>query len=648
MSISRLLRKLAGAAALTATSLVAVGAFTAIATTGAHAQAVKQYPLRDFFKNPERAYFRLSADGKHIGFMQPYENRRNIFVQPFDKVGTNEGIKRITSETVRDIPTYYFKGSDHVLFVNDVDGSGNPHVISVNIHSGEKKDLTPHEGARASIVDALPGDDDHILVAHNKRDKSVSDVYRVNLQTGRETLIARNPGNVTDWVADHNGKLRAANATDGVNNVLLYREKETDDFKPIVTTNFREKVEIVGWTADNKQMYVSTNRGRDKSALFEFDPRTAKEGKLIHENPLVDVWNLAWSRARKVITYSNVNVDRYRPVFFDKEWERIYNAISAQLPGSQLNFQGTTKDEQRMIVAASNDRTPGARYVYDVKTNKLSKLGEINSAIAEADMAEMKPIQYTSRDGLAIRGFLTVPRGVVAKNLPVIVRPRSFLGMREGWGFNAENQFLANRGYAVLQVNFRGTTGLGRKFQELGAKQWGLAMQDDITDGVQWLIKEGVADPKRIAIYGESFGGYAALSGITKTPDLYAAAVSNSGMSNLFSYLNTAPAHEKALSAIVKETIGDPDRDKAQLTATSPALNVEKIKTPLFIAQGAKDPRVLKTDSDQMVEALRKRGLEVEYMVKENEGHGFRNQENQFEFYEAMEKFLAKHLKASL
>lgn len=624
---------------------VALSASVTLIAAGPATAQVKQYPLRDFFKNPERAYFRLSPDGKTIGFMQPYESRMNIFVQPFDKVGTNEGIKRVTAETARDIPNYFFKGPNHVLFTKDFGGDENFHVVSADIRSGEVKDLTPHEGTRAMILDALPDDDDHILVTHNKRDKRIFDVYRVNLKTGKESLVAQNPGNVTNWVTDHAGQLRAAGTSDGVNSTFLYREKESDEFKPLLTTNFRENIGIVGWTTDNKQMYVTSNRGRDKSAIFEFDPKTAKEGKLIFEHPIVDVDTLNWSRARKVITNTVVNVDKAEPVFFDKESERIYNSIKAQLKGYEISVQSMTKDEQRMIVAATNDRTPGSRYVYDVKTNKLAKLGDINTAIAEADMAEMKPIQYTARDGLLIRGYLTLPKGVPAKNLPVIVNPHGGPWARDGWGYNPEIQFLANRGYAVLQMNFRGSTGFGRKFWEASFKQWGLAMQDDVTDGVQWLIKEGIADPKRIGIYGGSYGGYATLSGITKTPDLYAAAVSYVGVSNMFTFLNTIPPYWKPFAEMMKEMVGDLEKDKAQFTATSPALNAEKIKTPLFVAQGAKDPRVVKAESDQMVEALRKRGIQVDYMVKENEGHGFANQENRFEFYQAMEKFFGKHLK---
>ena len=629
--------------ALTSASLIAASVVTAQAQP--QSQSARQYPLRDFFKKPEQTNFRISPDGKTLGFMQPYETRMNIFVQPIDKVGTKDGIKRVTSETARDIAGYFLKSSTQALYVKDFGGDENYHVVAVDVTTGTVRDLTPHEGVQASILDALVDDDEHILVTHNKRDKKIFDVYRINIKTGEETLAAQNPGNFTGWVTDHAGKIRAATATDGVTTSLFYRDSEADTFKSLLTTNFREGVAPVGWTADNKLMYVSSNRGRDKSALFEFDPKTAKEGKLIYEHPEVDVSALAWSRARKVYTYTTVDVDKAVPVFFDKESERIYKSLQAKLGNYEIGAGGGTKDEQTLIVAAYNDRTPGARYLYDVKADKLTKLADINPAIAEADMAEMKPVKYTARDGLVIRGYLTLPKGVAAKNLPVIINPHGGPWARDQWGYNREIQFLANRGYAVLQMNFRGSTGFGRKFLEASFKQWGLAMQDDITDGVEWLIKEGIADPKRIAIYGASYGGYATLMGITKTPDLYAAAVDYVGVSNMFSFMKTIPPYWKPFLEMMTEMVGDAEKDKAQLTLTSPALNADKIKTPLFVAQGAKDPRVVKAESDQMVEALKKRGVDVDYMVKDNEGHGFRNQENQFEFYEDMEKFLAKHLK---
>ena len=285
--------------------------------------------------------------------------------------------------------------------------------------------------------------------------------------------------------------------------------------------------------------------------------------------------------------------------------------------------------------------------MFDATTGSLTKLVDVAPWLKEDQLAHMKPIEYQSRDGLTIHGYLTLPLGREAKNLPVVINPHGGPWFRDTWGFNPEVQFLANRGYAVLQMNFRGSTGYGRKFWEASFKQWGQKMQDDITDGVQWLVKQGIADPKRVAIYGGSYGGYATLAGVTFTPDLYAAAVDYVGVANMFTFMKTIPPYWKPFLDQMHAMVGDPEKDKALLEAASPVMHADKIKTPLFVAQGAHDPRVNKAESDQMVAALKKRGVDVEYMVKENEGHGFHNEENRFDFYEAMEKFLAKYLQPS-
>jgi dipeptidyl aminopeptidase/acylaminoacyl peptidase len=596
--------------------------------------------VQDFFRNPEKAGFSLSQDGKYLGWVAPYQNRLNVFIRPL--AGGPE--VRVTSETARDISGYFWKG-DRILYVKDFGGDENFHVVSVDLTGKDLKDLTPGDKLRAEVVDDLEDDAQFVLLSHNRRDPQVFDVFRVDVRTGKEALVAQNPGNITGWVTDHAGKLRVAITTDGVSSSLLYREKEGDPFKPILTTNFKESVSPLLFTFDNKRLYVSSNRGRDRSAIFEFDPGTAKEGKLIFEHPEVDVSGLAYSRKRKVLLTAYYTTWKTERQFLDPEAKAMYDRVQAKLPGYEVFFGGNDKAEDKFIVSTSNDRTRGSRYLYEKGTGKLTQLGEVTSWLKEADMADMKPVTYTSRDGLTIHGYLTLPKGKAAKNLPVVVNPHGGPWYRDAWDFNPEVQFLASRGYAVFQMNFRGSTGYGRKFWEASFKQWGGTMQDDISDGVAWLVKQGIADPKRIAIYGGSYGGYATLAGVTLTPDLYAAAVDYVGVSNLFTFLKSIPPYWKPYLDMMYEMVGDPVKDKARMEATSPAFLADRIKTPLFIAQGAKDPRVNKAESDQMVEALKKRGVEVEYLVKDNEGHGFHNEENRFAFYEAMERFLARHLK---
>jgi dipeptidyl aminopeptidase/acylaminoacyl peptidase len=324
----------------------------------------------------------------------------------------------------------------------------------------------------------------------------------------------------------------------------------------------------------------------------------------------------------------------------------MFDKLQKQLPGYELVVQSATRDETRFVVAALSDLTQGTRYFYDARSNRLEKLGELAPWLPAAQMAPMKPITYTSRDGLSIPGYLTLPVGREAKSLPCIVNPHGGPWARDAWGFNPEVQFLANRGYCVLQMNFRGSTGYGRKFWEASFGQWGLKMQDDVSDGVAWLVAQGIADPKRVAIYGASYGGYATLAGVAFTPDLYAAAINYVGVSNLFTFMKTIPPYWEPWRAQMYEMVGNPDdaKDKARMQATSPVFHVDRIRTPLLVAQGARDPRVNKAESDQIVEALKKRGVAVQYIVKDNEGHGFANEENQLDFYTAMQSFLRQHL----
>lgn len=636
-------------------ALLSVAAAAALSTPlPLLAQTVSDSPpiaLRDFFRSPDRAAYQLSRSGNWMSFLQPATGeqgaakRMNIFVQAFDGKALVGEPRQLTRESARDIRGYFWKGDDTLLFVKDFGGDENFHVVAVDVKTGTVRDLTPGDALRANLVNDLREDADHILVSHNQRDKRVFDVVRVNVRTGEQTVVAQNPGNIVGWQTDHEGRVRIGVASDGVNNTLLYRDSEKDAFKPIISADFRTTVNPVLFDFDNKKFYAISNRGRDKAALVLVDPAKPDDESVVYAHPEVDVSGAGYSRLRKVLTQASYVTDKPGRHFFDAQSREIDAKLRGRLPGYEVSVVGATDDEQRLIVAAYNDRTQGTRYVYDRKNDALIKLGEITPWLAESRMAFMKPVQYKSRDGLTIHGYLTLPQGREAKKLPCVINPHGGPWARDVWGYNPEVQFLASRGYCVLQMNFRGSTGYGRAFWEASFNQWGLAMQDDVTDGVQWLIQQGVADPKRIAIYGASYGGYATLAGITKTPDLYAAAVDYVGVSNLLTFMNSIPPYWKPMLDKLHAMVGHPEKDKERLVANSPALNADKIKTPLFIAQGAKDPRVVKSESDQMVEALKKRGVQVQYMVKDNEGHGFANEENRFEFYEAMEKFLGQHLK---
>jgi dipeptidyl aminopeptidase/acylaminoacyl peptidase len=596
-------------------------------------------PLRDFFRNPEQIAFQISPDGRYVSWLAPYERRLNVFVRPIE----GGQALRVTSETARDLGGYFWKGS-RIVYVKDEGGDENTHVVAVDLAGRDPRDLTPGDKVKAAVVDKLEDDDRHLIVSHNRRDESVFDVFRVDVETGDETLIAENPGNIISWGTDHAGRLRVAGTSDGVNTSLLYRDSEDEEFRAIVTTSFKESVSPLFFTFDDRRLFVASNRGRDKSAIFEFDPATAKEGALLVESPEVDVQSMSYSRKRKVLTAASWTSWKLQRKFFDPETEAMVRDVEAKLPGYEIEFTSHDRNEEKFVVEASSDRTPGKRYLYDKATRTLEFLADVLPWLPEEALASMRPIEYVSRDGLTIHGYLTLPKGVTARNLPVVVNVHGGPWHRDVWDYNPEVQFLANRGYAVLQMNFRGSTGYGRSFWEASFREWGRKMQDDVTDGVRWLIDQGVADPARIAIYGGSYGGYATLAGLAFTPDVYAAGIDYVGVSNLMTFMRSTPPYWKPMLAMLQEMVGDMEKDEAMLRAASPVFSADKIRVPLLIAQGANDPRVVKAESDQMVEAMRKRGVEVEYIVKDNEGHGFHNEENRFEFYEAMERFLDRHL----
>ena len=597
-------------------------------------------PMKDFFRNAEKRSFQISPDGNYLSFMQPVNSRMNVFVQ---KIG-EETVTQVTFATERDIAGYFWKGNNRIIYVQDSKGDENFRLFAVDRDGKNQKDLTPFEKVRAGIVDDLEDNPNEMLIQINKNNPQVFDVYRINVNTGEMKVVGQNPGNITGWQTDHDGKLRIAITTDGVNSSILYRDNEDQEFKTLITTTFKETVAPIFFTFDNKNLYMASNLGRDKAAIVEYDIANNKEIRVLYENPEYDVTGLNYSRKNKTLSYATYVGWKQEYFFFSKEAENIFNDLTSKLGGKQIAVSGNNKDEDKLLIRTYSDKSLGAYYFYDVKTKDLKKLSDVSPWLNEQHLADQKPITYKSRDGLTIHGYLTLPRGVDAKNLPVVVNPHGGPWARDVWGFNPEVQFLANRGYAVLQMNFRGSTGYGREFWETSFKQWGKTMQDDISDGVKWLIDQGIADPKRVGIYGGSYGGYATLAGLTFTPELYACGVDYVGVSNLFTFQNSIPPYWEPYKEMLYEMVGHPQKDSLLLRDASPVFHVDKIVAPLFIAQGAHDPRVNKNESDQMVEALQKRGIDVPYMVKDNEGHGFRNEENRFDFYGAMEQFFFKYL----
>lgn len=600
-----------------------------------------QLSLEAFFKNPVASSVTISPNGQWLAALQPNNGRMNAAIREIN----GKDWKTITNVTDRDIANLFWKSDDTLLFIKDFGGDENFHVFSVNIKTSETKDLTPFKGARANILDDLEGSSDtDIIVGINKRDAKVFDVYRINTVTGAIDMILENTKNYMGYSFDNKGELRIAVASDGVNNTYYYRDSGKGEFKKIVTLNFKESFSPVAFDKNNKNLYALSNIGRNTSAVVEVNPKTGKTIKTLYTNKDYDVSGLNYSKYRKELTGATYVDWKVQKHFFSKYYKDIFEDLAQQLPGKEVQINSSNKSEDHFVVVTYSDRTRSQYYTYDAKNKKLDFLLDSAPWIKEADMAEMKAIQYKSRDGLTIHGYLTLPKNSDGKNLPVVVNPHGGPWARDVWGYNSQVQFLASRGYAVFQMNFRGSTGYGRKFWQASFKQWGLKMQDDITDGVNWLVSQGIADKNRVAIYGGSYGGYATLAGLAFTPDLYRCGVDYVGVSNIFTLMETVPPYWLPMREKFYEMIGHPEKEKALIEKASPLFSADKIKAPLFVAQGAQDPRVKKAESDQIVNALKKRGIDVPYLVKDNEGHGFRNEENRFEFYKQMEAFLDKHM----
>lgn len=604
------------------------------------------YSVEDFFKIPEQSDYKISPDGAYISYQGPYERRRNIFVQ---HRATGE-IVRITSETERDISGYAWANSSRLIYIKDSGGDENFKLFGVDKDGQNSKDLTPFDQVRIQIIDALRDQEDYMIIGMNKNNPMLFDPYRINIMTGELVQLAANDNPaepLEGWMCDHAGKLRICMKTiEGVNQAIMYRDNEDEAFQEVIRTNFKDSIAPVQFDAENSQvLYCLSNLNRDKTVLLKYDMKAKEEvGDALFAHDDYDVSGVHWSKKRQKLVATSYTGWKTEFVYFDEESKALSERWHSLLPDVEVRGVSVDHEETVYIVRTFTDRSLGAYYIYDKATDSMEKITDVSPWLNDEDLAPMKPISYQSRDGVTIHGYLTLPNHHDGGPLPLVVNPHGGPWVRDSWGYNPEVQLLASRGYAVFKMNYRSSTGYGKAFWELGFKQWGKTMQDDITDGVQHLVAEGIADQEKVAIYGGSYGGYATLAGICFTPDLYVCAIDFVGVSNLFTFMNTIPPYWKPYLDMLHEMVGDPELDKERMAEASPAYHVDKIKTPLFVVQGANDPRVNIDESDQIVSSLRSRGIDVPYLVKYDEGHGFMKEENKFEFYKAMLGFLWKYL----
>ncbi len=607
-----------------------------------------------FFGDPEYAGAQISPDGKYISFLKPLKDVRNVWVkginEPFEKA------RPLTAEMKRPISSYFWsRDGKYILFTKDNDGDENFNVFTVDPSAAPSAgsevpaptNLTNAKGVRTIIYNVPEADPDTIYIGINDRDKSWHDLYKVQISTGTKTLLRENNDRLTGWVFDNAGKVRMATRKpkDGSTEVL---KVDGDKFSVIYNCGIFESCGPTRFDKDNKFVYFQTNKGdRDLTQLVLLDPETGKE-QFVEWDPLgrVDFGNASFSNVTKQLIATAYADDKPRIYWKDKNFEKDYNLIKKRLGDREINFGSSTKDETKFIVVTNSDVDPGTVWLFDRKTKNLSTLYTAREKLPRASLAPMRAVRYKSSDGLEIPAYLTLPKGLAEKNLPLVVVPHGGPWARDGWGYNSGAQFLANRGYAVLQPNFRGSTGYGKKYLDAGNLQWGDKMQDDITWGVKYLVNSGVADPKRVGIMGGSYGGYATLAGVTFTPDMYAAAVAIVAPSNLKTLVESFPPYWESGLITWRKRMGDPSTPEgaARIKRQSPLFSADKIKTPLMVVQGAKDPRVNKREADQMVIALRDRNYPVQYLLADDEGHGFARPVNNMAMFAASEKFLSKYL----
>ncbi len=621
------------------TALLLPGVFTPVIQAQEKSDLI---PRSTLFGNPERANTQISPDGKYLSYLAPNDkNVLQVWVRSRDK----DDAKAVTNDPKRGIRQYFWaQDGKHLLYLQDTDGDENFHLHAVNLETSTAKDLTPHKGTRVQGVFTEEKFPNIVMFQMNQRDNKVFDLHKIDLSTGKEEMVEKNPGNFLGVVLDAEMKPRAGvtvNPATGEQS-LMVRADVKDAWKAIRTWPNDDQASPVGFTADGNSVWWISNLDANTSRLMKLDIASGKE-ELIAEDAEYDVSGaLIDNRARKplAVAFAKAKV----------EWKILDQSIAedfkvlSEVRRGQFQVTSRTDDNQTWIVSYMTDDGPATAYIYDRATKKPTYLYSVNSKLEKVKLAQMQPIEYKAQDGLLIRGYLTLPLDKEPKNLPTVLLVHGGPWARDMWGYSPLVQFLANRGYAVLQVNFRGSTGYGKQFLNAGNREWAGKMHQDLIDGVDWAVGKGYCDPKKIAIMGGSYGGYATLVGLTYTPDKFACGVDIVGPSNIITLLNSIPPYWAPMKTLFKKRVGDVEKEESFLKARSPLYKADQIKAPLLIGQGKNDPRVKQAESDQIYEAMKKAGLPVQYVIYADEGHGFQRPDNSLHFFAITEEFLAKHL----
>ncbi len=622
--------------------------YAVIALCACNRRGAVQIPISDFFKTPQKSSFRISPDGKYISYLKPYKDKQNLFIQSLAD-GKEHMATAFSDYSVRS--DYSWTYNNQIIFFQDAITADEYKMFTLDVATLKTRNILSQVKVRIFLVSLNKGDPNEITIRMNKRDPANFDVYRLNITTGALTPYLINPGNITQWYPDADGKIRLVREYDGVDENILFRPSDRAPFKRIIANNFKTSVKPIAFAREKNCFYALSNDDRDKTALVEINAENGKEQKIIFSIDNADIEYAEYSKNKQRLELVEWEAATPQKHFLNSNIEAIYNKMLNRLKGNEVDIDDRDTAETKFIVSTYTDRNPGSYYLYEEGSDKLTKLGDLNSNLKPEELCAMQPVSFKASDGVNLSGYLTFPLNKGKTNLPLVVMPHDgpFNGpmSRSYWGYNAEVQFLANRGYAVFQVNYRGSTGFGKAFHSAGFKEVGGKIQQDITDGVNWLIKNGTANPKKIAIFGGGFGGFAALYGVSFHPGLYNCAIVQHGLINFFTYIKDAPPYQKPFVKMVYEMVGNPETDANQLRAISPVFHTDKIRAPLLIFQGAKDSRANISELNRFVRELQKQNGNdmVKYFLKPNERTFFRSERNRLEMYAEIEKFLDKNMR---
>jgi len=613
----------------------------------------KQIPITDFFKTPEKSGFKISPDGKYVSYIKPGQGKKqDLFIASLNDLMNNTGKEHLAfTFDLNSGRDYSWTYDNQIVFTQNSAITDENKIVVLDVSTLRSRNMLSERKASVHILNSNRQQPDIITIEMNKRDSSTFDIYRLNIKTGELKTYLVNPGNVTEWYPDAEGKILLAKVSDGVDETILYRPNESTAFKAIIKNNFKESVMPEAFTSIKNYFYALSNVGRDKTALVMINAITGKEERVVYSSDKADLLTVRYSSNKHRLDYVAWQEDKPHKYFLNGDAERVYNNLRKhqELKDNEINITSSDSAESKFIVRTYTDRNPGSVYLYESNGDKLNHLTD-NSTIDPEQLCSMKPISFKATDGTPINGYLTLPKGD-SINLPVVVVPHDgpFSGPfnRDSWTYNADVQFLANRGYAVLQVNYRGSTGYGKAFYSAGFKEVGGKTQQDITDGVNWLIGNKIANPKKVAIFGRGFGGFSALYGVSFHPNMYSCAIVQNALINFFTYIKDVPPFLKPSLQMMYERVGDPEKDADQLRAISPVFHTDKIKAPLLIFQGAKDPHANISELYQFIRLLknRKNPVQVTAIIKNDERGSFRRNNNRIEMYTEIEKFLDKNMK---